>query len=164
MEGAKMTESNLKEQCAPYNMHGNQPRLYVIWNKMKQRCGNPNAVDFSYYGGRGIAVCDQWKKSFWDFRAWALVNGYADNLTIDRIDNDGNYEPNNCRWISFAEQRTNTSQTRKVTINGETMCLKHWCEKYGINYAMVCQRIHRGMNEVDALLTPQKRRKSGWTD
>jgi len=75
-------------------------RLYKIWMGMKVRCINPNAANYKWYGGRGIFVCDEWINSFMIFRDWALSNGYANNLTIDRIDNDSNYEPSNCQWIT----------------------------------------------------------------
>ena len=70
---------------------------------MKQRCNNPNRHNYDNYGGRGIKVCDEWKNDFQAFYDWAMANGYHDDLTIDRIDNDGNYEPNNCQWITLEE-------------------------------------------------------------
>ena len=82
-------------------------RLYRIWQGMKSRCGNPNIPCYPYYGGRGITVCDEWKNSFEAFRDWALSHGYSDELTIDRMDVNGNYEPSNCRWASMAEQNKN---------------------------------------------------------
>lgn len=82
-------------------------RLYRIWANMKSRCGNENVKCFQYYGGRGISVCDEWKNSFETFEKWSIENGYSDNLTIDRIDCDGNYEPSNCRWSTMKEQSNN---------------------------------------------------------
>lgn len=133
-------------------------RLYVIWINMKGRCFNQSRPDYKYYGERGITVCDDWKNSFQDFKNWAMSSGYNDNLTIDRIDVNGNYCPENCRWIPFSEQRENTRQTRKITINGETKTIKSWCRQYGISYDMVIMRIHRGMDDVSALLTPRERK------
>jgi hypothetical protein len=90
-----------------------QTRLYKIWVGMKGRCNNPMIEKFSYYGGRGIEVCEQWHR-FEVFRDWALTNGYAAHLSIDRIDRDGNYEPANCRWVSHTTQMRNTSHNRAV--------------------------------------------------
>ncbi len=86
---------------------GTHSRLFSIWKSMKTRCGNPNSKSYSYYGGRGIKVCDLWLNNFAEFEKWALENGYSDKLTLDRKNPDGNYEPDNCRWATWHEQRIN---------------------------------------------------------
>ena len=87
-------------------------RIYRILQAMRQRCRNSNVPCFKYYGGRGIAVCDEWEKSFQSFYDWSIANGYSDELTIDRIDVNGNYEPSNCRWVSMAEQNKNKRRNK----------------------------------------------------
>ena len=95
----KDTKSNL--------LHGEYgTRLHKSWSDMKGRCQNPNHQKWSYYGGRGITVCDEWQ-DYIMFAKWARINGYADDLTIDRVDNDGNYEPDNCRWATRLQQTRN---------------------------------------------------------
>lgn len=126
-------------------------RLMTIYRNMIKRCYDKNSKDYKYYGAKGIKVCYSWKTSFASFCIWALMNGYRNDLTIDRINSSDNYCPENCRWVDMRDQSKNKSQTRKITIQGKTMCLKDWCRELGINYYTVCMRIHRGMDEKEAI-------------
>lgn len=93
---------------------GTHTRLYSIWASMKTRCLNPNSKAYHYYGGRGISICDEWKDNFSAFRDWALSNGYRDDLTLDRIDSDKDYSPENCKWSTWHEQRINQRRMKNA--------------------------------------------------
>lgn len=117
-----------------HTKHGMEnTRLYSIWESMKQRCTNPNTAHYKNYGGRGICVCDAWLYSFPLFAEWALSNGYDDTLTLDRIDVNGNYEPENCAWATWDEQCYNKRNTLYVTISGVDYTLKQLSDKTGID-------------------------------
>jgi len=120
---------------------------------MKQRCFNPKNHGYKDYGGRGIKVCDEWLNPE-PFLKWALENGYKKGLTIERIDNDGDYEPANCRWATQKEQKVNHRRNRHFEINGEKMVLTYWCERYNINMGTVRARLSNGMDILDALTIP----------
>lgn len=131
-------------------------RLYSVWGSMKDRCLNPNCLGYSYYGGRGIEVCDKWRDDFKAFYDWAMDNGYQEGLTIDRIDNDGNYCPENCRWVTALENSHNSRACKNVTYNGETKCCREWDRTMGLYRGTVSRRLREGHTVEDAINTPQK--------
>lgn len=102
--GCGVLEANIKHGKSS---NKNPVRLYRIWKNMKRRCNNPNRSNYNRYGGRGIKVCQEWQEDFQAFYDWAMANGYQEDLEIDRIDNDGNYEPSNCRWVTHKENCNN---------------------------------------------------------
>lgn len=135
----------------PHKKHGDYgTRLYNIYMGMRNRCENKNNSSYSHYGGRGIYVCSDWQ-DFNAFKEWALANGYDDAKSIERIDVNGNYEPNNCTWIEMREQRHNTRVSRKFTLNGKTQDLALWAKEYGVNYYTLYSRIERGIDIETAL-------------
>jgi hypothetical protein len=109
-------------------------RIYRIWQNMKNRCYNKNTKSYLSYGILGTRVCDEWIKSFDSFYNWAIRNGYSDKLTIDRIDPFGNYEPNNCRFISYKKQANNKRKTKRFLVKGEELTMAEICDKYNLDY------------------------------
>lgn len=129
-------------------------RLFGILKNMKKRCYSPDCDRYKDYGGRGITICQEWLDDFDNFADWAKANGYALGLTIDRIDNNGNYEPDNCRWITKKEQNRNKRTNLLVTYRGETKPLIEWCEQLGLRYDPINNRIKKGWSVEDAFNTP----------
>lgn len=141
--------------------HGqSNTRLYNIWCGMKDRCYREKNSRYKNYGGRGIVVCEQWKNSFEVFRVWAQSSGYKENLTIERRNNDDNYEPDNCIWIPLAMQTKNQRNRINKTLGGERINLSALCKKAGLNLTTVCDRIKKkGMSLEEALsFKPYERR------
>ena len=131
--------------------HGDtHTHLYGIYRKMLWRCYNKNANHYDLYGGKGIVVCDEWKTSYEAFRDWALSNGYKKSLTIDRINVDGNYCPENCRWVSRKLQTQNRHNTIFLTLNGVKKPLSEWVKIYGVKYTTAYYRYAKGLpvNEI----------------
>lgn len=129
-------------------------RIYHEWQGMKARCYNENDSRYSDWGGRGIKVCDQWKNDFSSFYDWSIKNGYQENKTIDRINNDGNYEPSNCRWATMKEQSNNRRSNINITIGNTTKTLTQWCEVFDIDYKKVNRRYKRNPNmPIDRLFS-----------
>lgn len=132
-------------------------RIYRIWKAIKNRVTNKNAPDFQkWYGSRGITICEEWKNDFMAFYRWAMANGYNDTLSIDRIDVNSDYTPNNCRWATTKQQNRNTRQNIFLTYNGETHCLADWAGILGIKRQVLQQRYIRGW-DAEKILTQKVR-------
>lgn len=132
-------------------------RIYNIYEKMKTRCYSKDDKSYKYYGLRGIKICDEWlgKEGFNNFYEWSMAHGYSDALSIDRIDVNGNYMPENCRWTNFKTQQNNKTNNHKLTYNGETHTISEWAEIYNIPYDRLQMRISHGWDIEKALLTPK---------
>lgn len=131
--------------------HGlSRSRIYGIWQHILSRCENPNSTGYLCYGGRGIQVCNEWH-DFSKFYKWAIDNGYTDELSIDRIDVNGNYCPENCRWATMKEQGNNRRNNHYVSIGDERHTLKEWSEISGVPYGTISNRLSNGWNVQDAI-------------
>ena len=125
--------------------HGeHQSRLHNIWGNMKQRCGNEKNTNYHSYGERGISVCNEWLDNYETFRDWALENGYSDELTLDRRDNNGIYSPDNCRWADRYTQMNNRRNTRYITYNDETHSISEWARILNVTANTLYYRIKKG--------------------
>lgn len=131
-------------------------RIYNIWQHMKARCRRVTCKSYADYGERGITYCKEWEH-FEPFYEWAMANGYNDELTIDRIDVNGIYEPSNCRWVTRAVQNRNKRNTKYFTIDGETKSIAEWADIYGVSVNRVFSRISRGWDTLDAIQRPLRR-------
>lgn len=144
--------------CASHEIHykhgGFGTRLYHTWANMIYRCRAFNSKIGKDYACRGIRVCDEWL-AFEPFRDWAIQNGYADDLSIDRIDNNGNYEPNNCRWVPIEEQQSNRRSVKMLTYNGKTQCVSAWANEYGISPSALHARLRRNTTSESVLRRAQ---------
>jgi hypothetical protein len=141
----------------PHKTHGKtNTRIYRIYRKMIRRCCNPNEPSYKDYGGRGIAICKDWLDDFMNFYDWAVVNDYKDDLSIDRINNNGNYEPSNCRWATKKEQANNTRKTIFLTYKGETKPASEWAEITGIKKDTITMRKRSGWSDEKIIETPMR--------
>lgn len=133
----------------------NYKRLYYIFNGMRSRCYNINYIEYKNYGGRNIKICDEWMNNFLNFMDWAIENGYQNNLTIDRIDVNGNYEPDNCRWVTIKEQENNRRDNIFLKYKNKVKTLKQWSETIGIPYNTLYSRYSREIKLVDNSIKQQ---------
>ena len=143
-----------------YQRDSSHNRLYRIYKSMKQRCYNSNASNYKTYGGKGVRVCNEWLNDYDAFCTWALSHGYDDSLSIDRIDTNGNYSPENCRWADVFTQMRNTTRNKYMTIKNETKTVSEWCEIYGINLHTYYGRLREKWDPIDALITPSKGKRN----
>lgn len=132
-------------------VHGHRyERLYGIWKNMNKRCNNSSDAAYDRYGGRGINVCDAWKNSYEDFRDWSFSHGYSDDLSIDRINNDDGYFPENCRWVDGFTQMNNTRRSRYIEYNGLIHTIAEWARLFGVNRSTLRNHIILGnMSEFE---------------
>lgn len=148
-------------------------RLYAVYNGMIQRCYNKKHPHYENWGGRGITVCDEWLCDYQSFRKWALESGYDDKKdrkyqSLDRINNNGNYCPENCRWATAKEQNNNQRERKtgvgykyNWTFEGVTKSAEDWCEIFNVSVPMVMYRVNKkGMKPFVALITPVSRGKN----
>lgn len=135
-------------------------RLHRIWKGMKTRCYNPRVDNFKNYGGRGVTVCEEWKGDFRSFRQWALINGYRDDLSIERIDNNSGYCPSNCTWATRTDQNRNKRNNLRIEIDGRCLTAHQWSEIYGISPELIGDRILKGWPGRDAVIIPKGTRRA----
>lgn len=147
----RATLHNLSDKCVKHGESGT--RLYGIWTAMRSRCNSPTSDAYRNYGGRGISVCKEWE-NYESFAEWAIHNGYRDDLTIDRIDVNGNYEPSNCRWATNETQANNKRTSRYVENDGEVHTISEWARITGLNKTLIAQRLNRGWSPSEALTIP----------
>lgn len=134
---------------------GKNTRLYSIWRGMIERCCNEKSRSYTRYGGRGITICDEWRHDFSAFRDWASTTGYSDSLSIDRIDVNGNYEPDNCRWATSSEQGNNRRNNHHIEHDGVTHTVTEWAHIYGIEPRTLFNRLRIGWSFEYAVTAPK---------
>lgn len=148
-------QKEMNKIVKPNLRHGKcNSRIYKIWLKMKNRCYNKNYFQYYLWGGKGIKICDEWidkEQGFINFYNWAINNGYKDNLSIDRIDGEKNYEPSNCRWATQKEQARNIKNNVNITYNGETHCIAEWAEITGIKGGTLYWR-YKNWKDINKIL------------
>ena len=135
-----------------YSTHGKSgTRLYCIWQGMKQRCHDKHHPKYKNYGARGIIVCQEWLDDFMNFYDWAINNGYQENLTINRINTNGNYEPDNCNWLTNLEQQHNKTNSVTLEYNGKSLCISEWARLLNVPEGTIRARHKRGWPDNECL-------------
>lgn len=129
---------------------GTGSNLYLVWCTMRNRCERTGVKSYSDYGGRGVSVCEEWK-DFQNFKSWALSNGYEHGLEIDRMNVNGDYCPENCRWVTRLINANNKRNNRVVEYNGEKKTLAEWARYYGVNYKLLHKHVSAGYSFTDAI-------------
>jgi len=145
----------LKKISYNYKHGDKHKKLYYVWSGIKDRCYRKKSIGYKNYGARGILMCEEWKNDYLAFREWALSNGYKEGVSIDRIDVNGNYCPENCRWVNTEIQANNKRTNRVLTYNNKSMTVAQWTRFLGIkNKDAIYNRLHLGWSEERALSTP----------
>lgn len=150
--GCLNRERTIERNIANTKHHTKSNRLYRIYYGILTRCLNEKSPNYQLYGAKGVTVCKEWKDNYEAFKEWSLKNGYRDDLTIDRINPKGDYEPSNCRWATPKEQATNRSNVKLYTYNGKTLCISDWAKEFGIKYITLYQRLKKGIPFEEAIL------------
>lgn len=163
MQGFSKSCGCLQRELAADNhrTHGmTGTRIHGVWRAMKDRCTRKSCKAYKNYGGRGITICDEWlgEDGFQHFYDWSMSHGYRDDLTIDRIDNNGNYCPENCRWATYKEQGNNTRKNHFITYDGLTMTIAQWERHLNLNKGTISNRLRRGWTEEECIEGKRKRK------
>lgn len=156
-----LSESRKGENNGHYKHGGKHTKLYNVWGSMKARCYNKNDAHYPRWGGRGIQVCSEWLLDFANFQKWAETSGYKQGLTLDRINNDGNYCPDNCHWVTVAEQNNNQRTNRLITYKGKTQNLAQWSEELKINYGTLLSRLDDSKWSIEKAFTEPVKSREG---
>ena len=149
-----LSQLGLPSDIINIDLTPSRSRLYSIWRHMRQRCDNPKNDWYHLYGGKGITVCSEWDRNFHAFETWALSHGYRDTLSIDRIDSNQNYTPENCHWATPLEQSNNTSRTKFLTYNNITLSIRQWEKTLNLPRETVRRRVNKNWSVIDCLFCP----------
>lgn len=147
------------EKCTKHELinHG----LYKVWSSIQQRCYNPKHRSYKNYGGRGILMCEQWRENFYSFYQWAVANKWEQGKPIDRINNNGNYEPDNCRFVTIKENNRNKRKNINITFNGVTQCIAAWAADLNVDFKTLKYRLSNNQWSLEEALTTPKNTKYG---